>query len=217
MWPSAAKGLMETVGAVRGSLSGTQDVASDLESALREASDTPVIGGAIGGLASTAGRLESELAGLASNLADFEGDLGSVAAAFESALGNVTESHEQLLKRWIEEPHDPQWPPSDPERRPNEVAEVERTAPTSGAEPAAVPGESPSGRSRMLDRDGGVESEPGDLSFVSVNAARYEFACGVTTSGDALCWGDDDYGQATPPAGVSFASVSAGGMTTPVG
>ncbi len=36
----------------------------------------------------------------------------------------------------------------------------------------------------------------------------------MTTSGDARCWGNDEYGEATPPAGVSFASVSAGAEHT---
>ena len=36
----------------------------------------------------------------------------------------------------------------------------------------------------------------------------------MTTSGNALCWGGDYSGQATPPAGESFASISAGGGHT---
>ena len=54
---------------------------------------------------------------------------------------------------------------------------------------------------------------PADLSFASVSAG-YFHTCGVTTSGDALCWGWDNSGQATPPAGVFFTSVSAGYVHT---
>ena len=68
---------------------------------------------------------------------------------------------------------------------------------------AAVPGETPSGLSSLLGRDGGAEPERADLSFTSVSAGR-DHTCGVTTTGDALCWGEDYDGQATPPAGVSF-------------
>jgi alpha-tubulin suppressor-like RCC1 family protein len=37
--------------------------------------------------------------------------------------------------------------------------------------------------------------------------------CGVSSTGSIECWGYDDYGQATPPAG-SFQSVSAGSEHT---
>ncbi|PYP95483.1 MAG: hypothetical protein DMD34_06665, partial [Gemmatimonadetes bacterium] len=37
--------------------------------------------------------------------------------------------------------------------------------------------------------------------------------CGLKTDGTVACWGDDYYGQATPPAGT-FAQVSAGGSHT---
>ena len=62
----AAQGLETTAESVRGSVSEARSAVSQLESALREASDTPVIGGAIGALASTAGDFESELGELSS-------------------------------------------------------------------------------------------------------------------------------------------------------
>ncbi len=42
----------------------------------------------------------------------------------------------------------------------------------------------------------------GGLTFAQVSAGSYDHSCGVTTSGDAYCWGQDVYGQlgiATPP------------------
>ena len=48
---------------------------------------------------------------------------------------------------------------------------------------------------------------PQAAAFASISAGGH--TCGLTTSGDALCWGDDGDGQATPPAG-EFASVDAG-------
>ena len=47
------------------------------------------------------------------------------------------------------------------------------------------------------------------LEFASVSAGS-NHTCGVLTDGSVLCWGDDYYGQATPPEG-EFASVSVGG------
>ena len=101
--------------------------------------------------------------------------------------------------------------PSDPEQ-------VERQSETPEPEATAVAGETHSGRSSLLGGAGGVEPDLADLSFAPVSAGGGH-TCGVTTSGDVRCWGDDDYGQATPPADVAFASFSAGhthscGVTT---
>ncbi len=49
-----------------------------------------------------------------------------------------------------------------------------------------------------------------DLASVSVGQ---EHTCGVRTDGSVACWGDDKYGQATPPGG-EFVAVSAGGYHT---
>ena len=34
--------------------------------------------------------------------------------------------------------------------------------------------------------------------------------CGLRPDGSAVCWGDDEWGQASPPEGERFAAVSAG-------
>ena len=39
-------------------------------------------------------------------------------------------------------------------------------------------------------------------------SVRWELTCGVVADGSVKCWGEDEYGQATPPEG-QFASVSA--------
>ena len=48
--------------------------------------------------------------------------------------------------------------------------------------------------------------------FDSVSAGK-EHTCGVRDDGSVACWGGNQYGQATPPAG-EFASVSAGAAHT---
>ena len=70
----------------------------------------------------------------------------------------------------------------------------------------------------------------GGLAFVTISAAQ-QYTCGVTSGGDAYCWGDNSFGQlgngtmapSTMPVpvrgGLSFAAVSAGysnacGVTT---
>ena len=34
--------------------------------------------------------------------------------------------------------------------------------------------------------------------------------CGLRQDGSASCWGDDDYGQTTPPKGERFIAISVG-------
>ena len=60
--------------------------------------------------------------------------------------------------------------------------------------------------------DCGLEGRPTASSFVSVSAGE-SHTCGVKSDGSVVCWGNDEYGEATPPAG-SFVSVSAGGSHT---
>ena len=49
-------------------------------------------------------------------------------------------------------------------------------------------------------------------SFAMVSAGN-EHTCGLREDGSVVCWGDDEYGQATPPQGT-FTSVSAGSYHT---
>jgi len=43
----------------------------------------------------------------------------------------------------------------------------------------------------------------------SMEAGTLGYACGVRTDGTVACWGDNTYGEATPPAGT-YTSVSVG-------
>ena len=59
-----------------------------------------------------------------------------------------------------------------------------------------------------------ASNEPPTLDRASVRAsAGGAHTCGVSTTGNVTCWGRDDEGQATPPAG-SFTQVSAGDFHT---
>jgi len=53
---------------------------------------------------------------------------------------------------------------------------------------------------------GPTQASPGTFSHVSVGEWH---TCGVRTDGTLACWGDNGYGQATPPTGT-FSQVSAG-------
>ncbi len=120
---SSAQSAADTVNSVKSGVSEAQSSAGRLESALRDASDTPLIGGAIGGLASTAGRFESELGDLTSQLGDFEGELVQLRQQFQDGLAAATTAREGYMMRWLASPHDTRWPPTDPARAPAVVLE----------------------------------------------------------------------------------------------
>ena len=49
-----------------------------------------------------------------------------------------------------------------------------------------------------------------DIEVLSLsNSAFNPFSCGIDENGDILCWGNDDYGQSSPPSG-SFIQLSSG-------
>ena len=102
---------------VKDGVSEVRRAAGDLERALRQASDTPLIGGTIGSFAGTVGQLETELSKLPgllgdeSEFADLEGDL-------RNAVDSAQKTLQADMSRWLQEPYDTEWPPTDPERRP---------------------------------------------------------------------------------------------------
>ena len=53
---------------------------------------------------------------------------------------------------------------------------------------------------------------PGATSFSSISAG-WNHTCGLEDSA-AVCWGDNGYGQDSPPAGETFVSIGAGGWHT---
>ena len=125
---------------VRGGVSEARSSAARLESALRDVSDTPLIGAAIGGLASTAGRFEAELGDLTSQFGDFEGDLEQLRQDFQDGLAAASTARERYMSRWLAQPHDSCWPPTDPERDPVVTVErVQHTRPADFADATAVP------------------------------------------------------------------------------
>ena len=58
------------------------------------------------------------------------------------------------------------------------------------------------------DGDDGTDAGDKTPAFISVGAGE-RYTCGVRDDGTVECWGDDKYGQTTPPGGT-FASVSTG-------
>ncbi len=59
---------------------------------------------------------------------------------------------------------------------------------------------------------GGTVIHEGEQAFVAIGAGWYH-ACGIGIDGALTCWGDDDSGQASPPAGA-FLQVAGGTWST---
>jgi len=58
---------------------------------------------------------------------------------------------------------------------------------------------------------GQLEAAPGPFDKLAVGEFH---ACGLRSDGQAVCWGNNNYGQATPPAGVAFQLLSVGSSQT---
>ena len=113
----AARDLVSTASNLNSQVSRARDAAGRLESALRDASDTPLIGGVIGGFADSASRLESELSGVQDALGGFESEVSALGRDLRGAMDSANSARQSDMARWIGEPYDASWPPSDPGRR----------------------------------------------------------------------------------------------------
>ena len=139
---SAARDLESTAGNLKSKVSDTRDAANKLSSALRDASNTPLIGDTIGSFAGGASRLESELSDVQDMLGGFESEVAALGQDMQNALDSAHNTRQADMARWLDEPYDTAWPPSDPERRPAVVASSPaepRQQPTQGSELAPVP------------------------------------------------------------------------------
>jgi len=61
------------------------------------------------------------------------------------------------------------------------------------------------------DTYGQLEAAPGPFAALAVGEFH---ACGLRSDGQAVCWGNNNYGQATPPPGVAFQQLSVGSSQT---
>ena len=143
---SAARGLADTIGEIESSLAQARDGVSRLEGALRSASQTPVIGGAIESLADEIGGAANEaLSSLAASAGNLKGDLTSLSARLSSGAAQAETTLSGYADIWMENPPDASWPSSDPERRspprpnPTPRAPASLSLALAGGEPTATP------------------------------------------------------------------------------
>ena len=99
-------------------VSEVQKVAGDLEAAFLLSSDTPLIGEALGDIAETISRLRSLLSALSSSISKLEAALASLSDQLQNSIDSAERASQDYMDSWLQEPHDSEWPPADPERRP---------------------------------------------------------------------------------------------------
>ena len=114
----AAQDMIPSARTAKERVSEVQEVAAEFESGLLESSDTPIIGEALGDFAETVSRFRSRLSTLSGLLGDIETDLASVAEQLQSAIDSAERASQDYMDKWMQEPHDSEWPPVDPERHP---------------------------------------------------------------------------------------------------
>ena len=149
----AVQGLESTSDAVDGFLSDVRELVRGLAGALRAGSDTPLIGNALADFARDVDSFESRLSGLAEALAILESELEELGQDFEKAMESADEILRADIKRWLPEPYDAQWPPTDPER----------SSPATGSQPTAQPRQATEPTMVALRDDGGSKTdEPAD-------------------------------------------------------
>ena len=114
---SAARGLADAIGEIEPSLAQARDGVSRLESALRSASETPAIGGALESLADELGGSADALSGFAASAGGLKGELNSVSTRFAAGAAQAETTWRGYADRWMENPPDDSWPPTDAARR----------------------------------------------------------------------------------------------------
>ena len=214
----AARDMEESVGSARGKVTDVRNVSGELANALRQVSDTPVIGETMAEYAETAARFESELSDIADTLQSYESGLANLAGQLQSPLDTTAGAHQSYVGRWLQRPYDTAWRDGVGSRpAPVAVSGDDQPATVSRHDTLSVGLDHACG----VNTDGSItcwgEEEYGRTiapagKFGSVSAGG-NHTCGVKTDDTIACWGENEFGQVSPQAG-KFGSVSAGGLHT---
>ena len=85
-------------------ISDVRDFARALENAMRQTSDTPIIGETLAESAETAGEFQSNLSDFTDELRSVENELDYLADEFQGALNAGERTHEKFMERWLQNP-----------------------------------------------------------------------------------------------------------------
>ena len=106
---AASREMESRARSVEGGVAEVLVLAQDLEDALWQASDTPLIGEAIAEAAATAGEFNASFSGLTDLLQDYADNLRSLAGQFKAPIDGANEAHRGLVARWLQVPYDENW------------------------------------------------------------------------------------------------------------
>ncbi len=106
---SASLRMEARVLAARNAAADIRGMAGALKEAMRQASDTPSVGEAIGEHAETVAHFETELYGLVDALQSYENILVDLAGRFQAPLDATDIAHQDYVGRWLQRPYDPSW------------------------------------------------------------------------------------------------------------
>ena len=119
----ATSSVASTIRSVRDGLSRINAVTSDLRRGLLKASVTPVFRDTLRDFTSMVTQFESELDNLSGLLGAFESELSALGQDMRNAISSADQTLQADLVRWLQEPYDKQWPPTDSKRRAAAVAQ----------------------------------------------------------------------------------------------
>ena len=120
---ATANDLEAFVLALKETISEARDLVGGFANALYEASGTPIIGDALGEFAVSVSDYASELSSLTDALGTIETDLSVLQERMENGQTSAGKILAADIERWMAEPYDSEWPPTDTNRSPAGTAQ----------------------------------------------------------------------------------------------
>ncbi len=106
---AASRDMEDRAASVTNRVAEVSNTARDLEDALLQVSNTPVIGDTIAESAEVAGLFADELSGIEEVLQERANTLASISDRFEEAIAEAGSAHRESVARWLQVPYDNVW------------------------------------------------------------------------------------------------------------
>ena len=99
-----SRDMQARVVSAKDKISDVRDFAGALENAMRQTSDTPIIGETLAESAETAGEFESTLSDFTDELRSVENELDFLADEFQGTRNAGDRAHQEYMERWLQNP-----------------------------------------------------------------------------------------------------------------